>query len=154
MSDGQLRTRLRALISSGDLPSEPPAAHAGSGARLQAEAPSSIGVLAQGRCLICAQPGAQTTYELPDGRWIRIHRTPCDVAWRDEAARRRQGDIAPQGIALPKDPFIQWLDGRLAQDADFETRMEVALKELRVERIAAAIHAVRSRAKRPESSAG
>jgi hypothetical protein len=55
---------------------------------------------------------------------------------------------------LSKDPFIQWLDGRLAQDGDFEKRMEAALKELRVERIAAAIRAVRSRAKTSREQRG
>lgn len=154
MTDAQLRTRIRALISSGNLPLEPPRAGTDSvDARRPAEALTSSGNADGAVCLICAQAGPQTTYEYPDGRRIHVHRVPCDVAWREEAARLRRGEATPHGIALPKDAFIQWLDGRLAQDADFERRMQAALRELRIERIAAAIRAARSRISPAEKSA-
>jgi hypothetical protein len=46
---------------------------------------------------------------------------------------------------MEKDAFIRWLDDKLAHDPSFDTRMQAALKQLRVERLAATILAVRAR---------
>lgn len=53
---------------------------------------------------------------------------------------------------MDKNSFIQWLDDRLANDPDFDRRMDAALKQLRVERLAATIRAVRAR-NHPEPNA-
>jgi hypothetical protein len=50
-----------------------------------------------------------------------------------------------EGINVTNQSFIRWLDERLVQDADFATRMQAALRALRMERLAAAITAVRAR---------
>jgi hypothetical protein len=150
MTDAQLRARIRTLIGSGALPPQPPPAGAGrdSGVPLGA-APVPDGGADASVCLICAEVRPQTTYELGDGTLTHVHRFPCDALWREEAAKLQRG--APsQGAAASKDPFIRWLDDRRAQDTDFEKRMEAALRALRVERIAAAIHAARARASRPK----
>jgi hypothetical protein len=51
-----------------------------------------------------------------------------------------------QGLPSPKDAFIEWLETRRHEDADFSSRMGTALRQLRVDRIASAIRSVRARA--------
>jgi len=48
-------------------------------------------------------------------------------------------------MTMEKDTFTQWLDDRMAHDPNFDKRMQAALTQLRVDRLAAAIRGVRAR---------
>ncbi len=75
LTDIELRSRIRELIASGDLPSDPPVIHrAGDGAG---------GARRQDVCSICTEPDPTVSYFWPGGVVVRLHAS-CDAVWKQE----------------------------------------------------------------------
>jgi hypothetical protein len=141
MNRVECRARVRALIGAGELPAVHPGLARGSGRAGAAAVTAPPGA----RCLICGGTGPAIAYAASDDRRIHVHRMPCDDVWRVEAARRRPPpatDAAPaesEPSAPSTNDFTRWLGERLERDSAFDSRMEVALTRLRVDRSSAGV---------------
>jgi hypothetical protein len=76
LTDVELRTRVRELIASGDLPREPPVIHRAGEV--------FWGVSSQGLpCLICGEPVPTVAYSWTGGRVAHLH-AMYDAVWKQE----------------------------------------------------------------------
>jgi hypothetical protein len=80
MTNEQLRARGRELITSDDLPSEPPVVQNAGG-------PGFGSFKHDSPCLICGEPDALVGYFWTGGRVAYLH-AACDAAWMQERERQ------------------------------------------------------------------
>jgi hypothetical protein len=74
MDEQAIRTKIRALMTSGILPTDPYARLARVG----------IGpTLANEQCAACQEAGPQVSYTFRDGKVLHLH-AACDTLWREE----------------------------------------------------------------------
>jgi hypothetical protein len=80
MTRGELRAKIRALMASGDLPSEAPSIErrgADESARFALQDP------ALEPCAICSKPRTQVALFFTGGLMVRLH-TACEALWKQE----------------------------------------------------------------------
>ena len=83
MTRGELRAKIRALMASGDLPSEAPSIErrgTDESARFALQDP------ALEPCAICGEPRTQVALFFTGGLMVRLH-AACDALWQQERAR-------------------------------------------------------------------
>jgi len=84
MIDSELRVKIRELMASGDLPSEPPVVHqAGNGLKIGTQRRRSHEL----PCLICGGQAPTVAYFWTGGRMANLHAT-CDAVWKLERERQ------------------------------------------------------------------
>ena len=91
MTQSELRAKIRELIASGALPSDPPP--------IERPAPTStpgntrsrilVGGTLHEPCTICGEPDPQVQYFYIAGQVVSVH-AACDALWQRERARRRR----------------------------------------------------------------
>ena len=87
MRETELRSRIRALLSSGKLPRQIPAGAQMDPSRAVAIVPGiRVGIQAAEHCSVCGEAQPMVSYTYPDGRVIRMH-SACDNAWHEERER-------------------------------------------------------------------
>ena len=86
MTEAELRTRIRALLETGELPRTLPAAQKVTPGTLSRIAQIQVGRVADAACLACGEPDPMVTYSYPDGRVVRLH-AACDAIWQEERER-------------------------------------------------------------------
>ena len=86
MREAELRSRIRALLSSGRLPRRLPAAVQMEPEKVVASPSIRVGVQAKEHCVVCGEAQPMVSYTYPDGRVIRMH-SACDNAWHEERER-------------------------------------------------------------------
>jgi len=85
MSDADPRGRVRELITSGALPSEPPAIvrPAPTSTKGNTKSRVLIGGKLHEACTICGEPGPQVQYFYIAGLVVSVH-AACDAVWKQE----------------------------------------------------------------------
>jgi hypothetical protein len=86
MTEAKLRTRIRALLSSGRLPRQLPTAAQMDPERIVASPSIRVGVQSKEHCVVCGETQPMVSYTYPDGRVIRMH-SACDNVWHEERER-------------------------------------------------------------------
>ena len=87
MREAELRSRIRDLLSSGNLPRQLPAAAQMAPRGTVAIAPGiRVGIQAAEHCDVCGEAQPMVSYTYPDGRVIRMH-SACDNVWHEERER-------------------------------------------------------------------
>ena len=76
MTGGQLRAKIRDLMTLGDLPNERPRVHQVRYGPPEIPPRSVV-------CLICGEPGPIVTYVWSGGRAAHLH-AACDAIWKQE----------------------------------------------------------------------
>ena len=79
MTQADLRARVRELMTSGTLPSDPPVIHRAGHA--------AIGARGLEGCAICGEPDPVVSYFWTGGVVVRLH-PACDALWRQERDTR------------------------------------------------------------------
>ena len=75
MDEQNLRTRIRALMASGALPTDTHASVASIEMQYRA--------LPDERCVVCQEVAPHILYTFREGKLVRLH-TACDALWREE----------------------------------------------------------------------
>jgi hypothetical protein len=86
MTDIGLRTKVRALMGSGALPSAPPVIHRAGQAPDGDRARMTLDNPRPEPCAICNEPGPPIAYFWPGGLVVRVH-AACDALWKQERTR-------------------------------------------------------------------
>ena len=86
MSEAELRSRIRDLLSSGRLPRQLPAAAQMDPKPIVASPSIRVGVQATEHCAVWGEVQPMVSYTYPDGRVIRMH-SACDNVWHEERER-------------------------------------------------------------------
>jgi hypothetical protein len=84
LTEAELRTRIRALLETGELPRVLPAAQKVTPAALSRIAQIQVGRVAGTPCLACGEPDPMVTYSHPEGRMVCLH-AACDAIWEADA---------------------------------------------------------------------
>lgn len=77
--NADIRVRVRGLMASGALPSEPPV--------IQRSGQDAAGARRPDPCAICAEPDPTVRYFWPGGVVVRLH-AACDAVWKLERETR------------------------------------------------------------------
>jgi hypothetical protein len=86
MNEREIRERIRALMTAGQLPPVliDSSLVGESGRAVSAQV--HVGTDDVATCAICGQPGPQLSYYYPGSRILRFH-AYCDLLWQEERAR-------------------------------------------------------------------
>jgi hypothetical protein len=85
LGQSDLRAKIRKLMVSGALPSEPPSIERPVERLLNRRTRTLIGDRLREPCTICDDEGPQVTYFYIGGRVVRVH-AACDAVWQLERA--------------------------------------------------------------------
>jgi hypothetical protein len=83
MDHTELRTRIRLLMASGELPPGPRLADKILPAQAVRVTRVVIGPVARGPCLICGEPDPMVSYTYTDQKVVRVH-AACSALWEQE----------------------------------------------------------------------
>jgi hypothetical protein len=87
MTDAQLRARIRELIASGELRTEPPVIQSSGEDGWRPASPRPTSRIET--CAICGEPGPTVAYFWTGGRAVSLH-AACDALWKLEQGFRRE----------------------------------------------------------------
>jgi hypothetical protein len=86
VSQDDLRAKIRELIASGTLPSDPPLIGRPVDKLSNRKTRSLIGYPLREPCTICGDEGPQISYFYIAGQVVRVH-AACDAVWKQEQER-------------------------------------------------------------------
>jgi hypothetical protein len=86
MNEREIRERIRALMTAGQLPPALADSSIVSESGRAVPAQFHVGTTDVEACAICGQPGPQLSYYYPGSRILRFH-SYCDLLWQEERSR-------------------------------------------------------------------